>query len=330
MLELAWPWVFALAPLPWLAWRGLRPASPLRALRLPHPAALAALPAGAGMRRRPHGRTWLLLLAWLALLLAAARPQWLGAPQPFARSGRALMLAVDLSGSMNTPDMHIGGQAVSRFAAVEAIASDFVGRRHGDQVGLILFGTRAYLVTPLTFDLHAVAAQLQGAAVGLAGRETAIGDAIAVAVRRLRRLPQQARVLILLTDGVNTAGSIDPRRAARIAAAAHVRIYTIGIGADRMQVPGLFGPQTVNPSADLDVDMLTAIASETGGRFFRATDTAQLADAYRTIGRLEPVAGRAHLLRPRRELFRWPLLLAVLALLLAALPAPLRARGVQP
>jgi Ca-activated chloride channel family protein len=156
--------------------------------------------------------------------------------------------------------------------------------------------------------------------VGLAGTETAIGDAIAVAVKRLAALPEQARVLVLLTDGVNNAGNIAPRDAARAAKASGVRIYTIGIGATRMRVPDFFGSQLVNPSADLDAAMLTTLASETGGRFFRATDSAELADAYRTINALEPIAQQGPSLRPRHELFRWPLL-AAMALLLAAMAA---------
>jgi Ca-activated chloride channel family protein len=317
MPEFAWPWVALLLPLPWLLRRWLQPASPGQALHLPQPGLRLAV-----MRERAGGgaSTWLLALAWLALLLAAARPQWIGPPQAQQRSGRALMLAVDLSGSMRTPDMELAGQPVSRFDAVEAIAGDFINRRHGDEMGLILFGSRAFLVTPLTYDLSAVRAQLQGVAVGLAGTETAIGDAVAVAVKRLATLPEQARVLVLLTDGVNNAGSITPREAARAAKAAGVRIYTIGIGATRMSVPDFFGTQNVNPSADLDAPMLTAIASQTGGRFFRATDSSELADAYRAIEALEPMPQRGPTLRPRRELFRAPLLAAIALWLLAIAP----------
>jgi Ca-activated chloride channel family protein len=316
MPELLWPWIFVLAPLPWLLWRWWPPAPPPRALHMPHP--------GLHFDRAPpphlpRGSTLLLALAWLCLLAAAARPQWLGPPQPVTRSGRALMLAVDISGSMALDDMRLAGRSVSRFAAVEAIAGDFIARRAGDRLGLILFGSQAYLVTPLTFDLDAVRAQLHGAAVGLAGRETAIGDAIAVAVKRLRSLPTQARVLVLLTDGVDTASHLDPRAAARIAKAAGVRIYTIGIGADHLQVDGLFGSQTVNPSADLDAAMLTSIATSSGGRFFRATDSAQLADAYRAIDALEPLPHDAPSLRARRELFPWPVAAALLLALLAVL-----------
>jgi Ca-activated chloride channel homolog len=324
MLEWAWPWVIVLLPLPWLLRRWLRRAAPGQALRLPQPG-LQLMKAGSSARTDVG--YWLLALAWFSLLASAARPQWVGPPQAQQRSGRAMMLAVDLSGSMQTQDMELAGQPVSRFGAVEAIAGDFIDRRKGDELGLILFGSQAFLVTPLTFDLSAVKAQLQGAAVGLAGTETAIGDAIAVAVKRLAALPEQARVLVLLTDGVNNAGNITPRVAARAAAAAGVRIYTIGIGATRMRVAGFFGSQIVNPSADLDAAMLTRIAKETGGRFFRATDGGELADAYRAIDALEPMPQHGPTLRPRHELFRWPLLIAIALLLLVL--APRQWRGIR-
>lgn len=321
MSDFAWPWLFVLFPLPWALWRWWRPASPGQALHLPQPGLRLAQVS----HRTPRGvRPWLMGIAWLALLAAAARPQWVGPPEAQQRSGRAIMLAVDLSGSMRTEDMDLAGQAVSRFGAVEAIAGDFISRRHGDEMGLILFGSQAFLVTPLTFDLAAVRTQLEEATVGLAGTETAIGDAIAVAVKRLSALPQQARVLVLLTDGVNNAGSIAPREAALAAKAAGVRLYTIGVGATQMRVGGVFGSQLVNPSADLDADMLTSIATETGGRFFRATDSSALADAYRTIDALEPMPQAGPTLRPRHELFRWPLGIAILLLLAVIVPLPSR------
>ncbi|KRE89833.1 BatB protein [Frateuria sp. Soil773] len=325
MPEFAWPWLFLLAPLPWLLRRWLSPAPPGQALHLPH----AGLHLSGVADTPARGRALALALAWLCLLGAAARPQWVGPPQSQQRSGRALMLAVDLSGSMRLDDMQLAGQPVSRFGAVEAIASDFIARRSGDELGLILFGSRAFLVTPLTYDLNAVRAQLQGAAVGLAGTETAIGDAIAVAVKRLSGQPEQARVLVLLTDGVNNAGSIVPLQAAAAAKAAGVRIYTIGVGATRMRVPDFFGSRLVNPSADLDVDMLTSIAKQTGGRFFRATDTHELAEAYRAIDALEPMPQHGPQLRPRHELFRWPLLAGVLLLLFAVAPQGRQPAGVR-
>ena len=322
--EFAWPWLFAALPLPWLLRHVLRPLKPAQAMNLPQPGlSLVA----ASVTRAPFAATLLLALAWLCLVTAAARPQWLGPPEPQQRSGRATMLAVDLSGSMSLDDMELAGRNVTRFAAVEAIAGDFIDRRAGDELGLILFGSQAYLVTPLTYDLDAVRAQLHGAVVGLPGRETAIGDALAVAVKRLADMPEQARVVVLLTDGVNNAGSIAPREAARAAKAAGVRVYTIGIGATAMRVPDFFGSRVVNPSADLDVSMLTDIANQTGGRFFRATDSNELAQAYRAIDALEPVPQQGAALRPRYELFRWPLLASLALFAIAALPRYLGRRA---
>jgi Ca-activated chloride channel family protein len=309
MIGFAWPWVALILPLPWLVQRLLPERAPSRALALPHASVQVVGKPGAGGALRHYG--WM-LLTWCALVVAVARPQWIGPPQQMQRTGRGVMLAVDMSGSMRTQDMRLGGVQVSRFDAVQAIASDFIDRRQGDQVGLILFGSRAYLVTPLTYDLDAVRAQLRNVAVGLAGRETAIGDAIAVAVRRLRKLPAGQRVLVLLTDGVNTAGNIEPLVAAKIAKATGVRIYTIGIGSRSTLLQNFFG-QTINaPGQGLDTAMLQQIAKSTGGQFFRATDTHQLAKAYRAIDALEPALKQKIQRRPRRPLYPWPLAFALL------------------
>jgi Ca-activated chloride channel family protein len=226
-------------------------------------------------------------------------------------TGRALMLAVDCSGSMAIEDMRLGDRGVSRFAAVKAIAARFIAERSGDDVGLILFGTHAYLLTPMTFDVDTVAKQMDGAAIGLAGRETAIGDAIVLAVKHLAALPARARVLVLLTDGVNTAGNVAPLDAAKLAKDAGVRIYTIGVGSGSQAI-NVFGMQLPAQGNALDVDALTRIAGETGGRFFRASDVDQLAGAYRAIDALEPLAMGKSLLRPNREWYPWPLGLALL------------------
>ena len=319
MFELAWPWLLLALPLPWIALRVLPRArgDETAALRVPHgPDALPERSAGAPV---PRWRRGFAALAWALLVLAAARPQWLGPPEDIPRTGRDLMLAVDTSGSMSIEDMQLGGQPIARFTAIQAIGADFIHRRHGDRVGLILFGTHAYLLVPLTFDLKTVAQQLSESTIGLAGRETAIGDAVALGVKRLRDRPPEHRVLILLTDGVNTAGDIDPAEAIELAAANHVRIYTIGIGADAMRVEGFFGPRVVNPSADLDEAMLRRMAERTGGRYFRARDSADLAGIYRAIDRLEPASDTTRSLRPVDELFAWPLVAALLCGLLALL-----------
>jgi Ca-activated chloride channel family protein len=321
MLEWAWPWLFALLPLPWLVARIL-PAARLpgsAALRLPF--ALAGLEAASGAAPVPRWRGVLALLTWLLLITAAARPQWLGDAQALPRSGRDLLLAVDASGSMSTQDMEIGGRPVSRYGSVKAIAADFIHRRVGDRIGLIVFGSQAYLLTPLTFDRTTVLKQLDDSEVGLPGRQTAIGDAVGLAVKRLRERPQDHRVMILLTDGVNDAGELDPRKAIDLAVAEHVKIYTIGIGAEALRVDGFFGSQIVNPSADLDARLLTDMAQKTGGHFYRARDTAELAQIYREIDRLEPAADAQQQFRPVDELFYWPLSGALLLALFASLRA---------
>ncbi|MBS0570272.1 MAG: VWA domain-containing protein [Proteobacteria bacterium] len=329
MFEFAWPWQFVLLPLPWLAARVLSPVrdSTGAALHLPYP--LEGMQSATGAAPVVAWRRWVALVGWVLLVCAAARPQWLGPPQDVARTGRDLLLAVDASGSMQTPDMQIGGRAVSRYAAVKAIAGDFIRRRAGDRIGLIVFGSQAYMLTPLTFDRDSVLRQLDESAVGLPGRQTAIGDAIGLAIKRLQQRPRDQRVVILLTDGVNDAGALDPYKAIDLAVAEHVKIYTIGIGADAMTVGGFFGPRTVNPSADIDTRLLSQMAQETGGKFYRAHDTPELAHIYREIDALEPAADKGQPFRPVDEWFWWPLALAaLLALALAgtALPLPQRLR----
>jgi Ca-activated chloride channel family protein len=214
--------------------------------------------------------------------------------------------------------MVIDGQSASRLAAVKTIAGDFIERRRGDRLGLILFGDQAYLQTPLTFDRRTVHRQLDEAAIGLAGRRTAIGDAIGLAVKRLREQPQKNRVLILLTDGANTAGAVDPAKAAQLAQRAGVRIYTIGVGADTLLVQGLFGQQRI-ANRDLDEHSLTTIADTTGGRYFRARDSAGLEQIYRLLDRIEPVSHEQQTFRPVQELYAWPLGGALLLTLVLAL-----------
>ncbi len=317
-MTFAWPWVFVLLPLPWLAWRFLPPAVPGTALHLPY---RIALPRGGKGRARARWHLPVAVLAWLLLVVAAARPQQPAPPQAITHTGRAMMLAVDTSGSMAIEDMRFDDQVVSRFAAVKAIAERFIAQRSGDDVGLILFGSHAYLLAPMTFDVNSVAMQLSGAAIGLAGRETAIGDAIVLAAKHLAALPARARVLVLLTDGVNTAGNVAPLDAAKLAEAAGVRIYTIGVGADA-QTLSVFGMQMRAPDSELDAQVLTRIADETGGRFFRASNGGQLAAAYRAIDALEPLAKGESLLRPNRDLYPGPL---GLALLLGCMLLPWRA-----
>jgi len=263
---------------------------------------------------RVHTKRWRLffgVIAWSLLVLAAARPQWVGEPVALRITGRDLMLAVDLSGSMKRRDMKVGDHWVARLDVVKQVAGEFIERRDGDRIGLILFGTRAYLQAPLTFDRPTVRTLLEEAVIGLAGEQTAIGDAIGLGVKRLRERPSSNRVLILLTDGANTAGEVHPMNAARFAAKLGLRIYTIGVGADVAMMRRLYGTMRMNPSADLDEPTLSAIARATGGRYFRARETSELVEIYRTLDELEPVIGDEEQFRPTVELFHWPLALAL-------------------
>jgi len=220
-------------------------------------------------------------------------------------------LAVDLSGSMEEQDFVINKRSVDRLTAAKGVASDFINRRAGDRIGLILFGTQAYLQTPLTFDRKTVMTLLNESVIGLAGDNTAIGDAIGLAVKRLKNEQTNSRVLVLMTDGANTAGEISPLKAAELAAANHLKIYTIGIGADEMIVRSFFGSRKINPSVDLDEKSLIKIAESTGGQYYRARNTDELNNIYMRLDELEPVEKDKQYFRPRSELYYWPLSLAL-------------------
>ncbi|HKX55521.1 MAG TPA: VWA domain-containing protein, partial [Xanthomonadales bacterium] len=185
--------------------------------------------------------------------------------------------------------------------------------------GLVLFGSRAYQQTPLTFDTETTALLLEEAEIGLAGRETAIGDAIGLSVKRLREDASAERVLILLTDGANTSGEVQPLQAAEFAARENLTIYTVGVGADEMMVQDFFGTRTVNPSADLDEDTLRTIAERTGGAYFRARDAQALAEIYQRLDELEPVESDQESIRPVDVWFYWPLSAAFLLAMMVAL-----------
>jgi len=324
VLTLQWPYALMLLPLPWLVWR-FWPAAAGEdaALRAPFFDSWQSLEQQ-GVARGSAGSLLgllILVLLWLALLAALARPTWVGEPVSLPASGRDLLVAVDLSGSMQVEDMVVGQHTVSRIDAVKQVVGEFIERRRGDRLGLILFGSNAYVQAPLTFDRNTVQRFLREAQLGFAGRETAIGDAIGLAVKRLRERPADSRVLILLTDGANNAGEVEPLDAARLAADNGVKIHTIGIGSDKLVMPGLFGSsfgsKVVNPSRDLDEDTLREIADRTGGNYFRARDPAELINIYQLLDALEPVEQEAQSYRPQRSLFHLPLAAAfALSLLL--------------
>ncbi|MFT5580395.1 MAG: Ca-activated chloride channel family protein [Paraglaciecola psychrophila] len=325
MLTFQLLWVFYLLPLPIAVfWLLPRAKTQQAAVRVPFYRELEGLshqPSISGSQRKIRLST--LALIWFALVAGAAQPLWIGDPVSLPSSGRDLLVAVDISGSMNHEDMQAQGKLIPRIFAVKAVLSDFIERRQGDRLGLILFGTNAYLQAPLTFDRTTVKRFLLEAQIGFAGdKQTAIGDAIGLAVKRLRQRPGDRHVVILLTDGANNGGQVNPIPAARLARQENIVIYTVGVGADQMVQPGIFGSsiggRKVNPSADLDEESLREIAAITGGKYFRARDPIELIKIYQLLDELEPVEDQEKSFRPQKALFFWPL---GLALLLSALMA---------
>ncbi len=324
MLSLEQPWALLALPLPLLLHWLLPAAAPtdpaLRAGALPRLRPLAGRPAAS--------RRWLLQwllpgLAWLCLLGAASAPTWHSPAQGMPVSGREMMLAVDLSGSMQIQDMTLERRRVPRLTVLKHVVRDFLRQREGDRVGLILFGSQAYLQAPLTHDLATLGHFMDEAQIGFAGPETAIGDAIGLAIRHLpQHETAQRRVLILLTDGANNTGQVMPLAAARVAAAEGVVIHTIGFGGDAPLIGMISaeqgGPGDAGPG-DIDEDSLRGIAALTGGQYFRARSAAELAQIYQALAELEPIALTRDGLRSRHSLAHWPLAIALLLSAVVAL-----------
>lgn len=321
MIQIEWPWVLACLPLPLLLRFILPAASSAQdaALRVPFIEDFAQQQSSQYFLTT---RKWLLVLAslaWISLIIAASRPSWLGERVDIPVSGRDLMMAVDLSGSMEEQDFKINNQTINRLQAIKIIAREFIKKREGDRIGLILFGEQAYLQTPLTFDLKTVETLLLESFIGMAGNATAIGDAIGLAIKRLQDKDKASRVLILLTDGENTAGEVKPIKAAELAAEQGLKIYTIGIGADYVTRRSFFSSRQVKNTA-IDEKTLKQIAGKTGGQYFRAKNTAELNKIYQLIEKLEPVEQESQSFRPVTALFFWPLSFAfILAGLIAVL-----------
>ncbi len=322
MLTLAWPWLFILLPLPWLLkQRNPRETAVSTAVQVPfYEQAREAMAGYKGTAtskpQRPLWKKLLLLLSWALLVLACTRPQWLGEPIPLKTEARDLMLAVDISPSMQETDLLLKGFQATRLEVVKSVVGDFTQQRQGDRLGLILFGAQPYIQAPLTFDLTTVTRLLEEATLGIAGNATAIGDALGLAIKRLRERPADARILILLTDGANTGGEVSPERAANLAADAGIKIYTVGIGADEVLRRGLFGYRKENPSADLDERLLKQIADVTGGQYFRARNTGELELIYEAINQLEPIEQEQQIYRPVTEYYALPLATAMLLMVL--------------
>jgi Ca-activated chloride channel family protein len=303
--DIVWalPWAWLALPLPLLVYwlvPAITPAND-RALRIPDITDFAGLSSDNRVTRRNWFGLLLLALMWLALVMALARPQSFAEPIGTPVSGRDLLLGIDISVSMRESDLYAGNTDATRISVVKRVASEFVARRTGDRIGLIMFGSQAYVQTPLTFDHQTVQHFLADATVGLAGRSTAIGDAIGLGIKRLLGRPEASRVMVLLTDGANTAGVVEPVEAAQMAAKSGIRIHTIGVGSEGR----VFG------RSEIDEATLMSIATLTGGHYFRAHNAGELEEIYLEIDRLEPAESDTDKYRPLQELFFWPLAAAL-------------------
>ena len=332
MYSFDWPWMFLLLPLPILSYWLSKPkkVTQQQALKVPFYDEIDTLELQLSKRRINLLSPLFIsaFLVWIFLIIASAQPKWSGEAISIPVSGRDLMMAVDISGSMETADMFFAKTAVDRLTAVKSVLMPFIREREGDRLGLILFADHAYLQTPLTFDRKTIEKMLYESFIGMAGQKaTAIGDAIGLAVKRLKDLPadqSDSRVLILLTDGSNNAG-IDPLIAAKLAKQIGIKIYAIGFGADEIIVRSFFGRQKVNPSKDLDEKSLKQIAQITDGQYFRARDTEELQKIYQTLDKLEPVESDNLTYRPTKALFYWPLAIAfIMSLVILLLQNALR------
>jgi Ca-activated chloride channel family protein len=312
MFEFAWPWMLVLLPLPLLAWWLLPPYRARQAsVQIPFfdrfAAATGQTPQrGAVVLQRRAIQMIAAVLIWILVVAALARPQWVGDPVTREISARDLILAIDISGSMDQRDFRTpDGTTLTRLDGVKRVIKDFIARRHGDRVALILFGTKAYVQVPFTQDLATATQLLEQTQVGMAGQQTAIGDTIGLAIKTLQNSTASQKLLILLTDGNDTASRVPPEHAADIARQNDVVVYTIGVGD-----PAASGENRV------DLSILQSVATTTGGRFFRAEDGAQLQAIYADIDRLAPAKLDTLSWRPKLPLFQWPLGAAVILSLL--------------
>lgn len=315
MLSFAWWWAFLLLPLPLLVYFFAPPAPNQEAIRLPFvPAEDAQTPSLSKLLKI------LAIMTWVMTVTALARPVWLGDPIEFHPKHRDMMLVVDLSYSMSQEDMKQGDDFIDRLTAVKQVVGDFIDKRTGDRLGLVLFADHAYLQTPLTLDKNTVKQQLNRTVLKLIGTQTAIGEGIGLATKTFIDSDAPQRVMVLLSDGSNTAGVIDPIEATKIAKQYGATIYTIGVGAGEMVVKDFFFERTVNTAQDLDEKTLTNIAEMTGGQYFRARDSQDLANIYNEINKLEPITSVSQTWRPQSEWFTLPLAIALfLSMLLAIL-----------
>ena len=312
MFEFAYPLLFLLLPLPLLVyWLSPVYQESQDSVRVPFFQRLVELTGqkpskGAVVLQRVLFQKFWVPITWLLLITALARPEWIGEPIEQTKSARDLMVAVDLSGSMETKDFKTtDGDEISRLAAVKQVLAEFIDQREHDRLGLIVFGDSPYLQAPFTQD-HAVwITLLNETEIAMAGQSTMFGDAIGLAIKLFEYSETDNRVLIVLTDGNDTGSKVPPIEAAKVAEHKGVKIYTIAIG----------NPETSGDEA-LDLEVMEAIADITGGGFYQALDRAQLQKAYEDIARLEPEEFETLSYRPRYSLHHYPLAIVISGYLL--------------
>lgn len=316
MLSFNLPWIFILLPLPLIIYLLIKPKSQpqLAALKVTNNAGFPT--ANEQVAGKSPFKLVSAIIIWLLLIVSSAQPMWIGESITQPTQARELILAVDLSSSMQENDMKLNGHWVDRLTMVKSVLSDFITKRQGDRIGLILFADNAYVQAPLTFDLTTVQKLLDESFLGLVGQRTAIGEAIGLAVKRFDNKEESNRVLVLLTDGENTAGTITPEQALELAIAKDVTIYTIGVGSDKASGFGIF-----RRLSSVDDKSLTHIAQATKGQFFKATDTDELEQIYQQLDTLEKIEANEQTLRPQQALFYWPLAIALLIVVLMMIRA---------
>jgi Ca-activated chloride channel homolog len=336
MLEFSWPWVFLALPLP-LAIYWLMPRAPRQdaALRVPFYRQLVQLHTDGAHDYNKNLLTLIVCsLIWLLVVTAGSRPQWVGDPVQIPTTGRDMMLTLDMSGSMEARDMFLNNTQLSRFQVMKAVISDFVEKRTGDRLGLTLFAAHAYMLTPMTYDLNTVHKMVTELEIGMIDESaTAIGDAIGLSVKHLRQQPENNRVLILLTDGINNAGELTPLQAAQLARTEGIKMHIVGIASDQFGQRSMFGARSGGLVSEIDDDTMRAAAEMTGGLYFRARTLEDMINIYDELDRMEPIEQDEQTYRPINPLFHWPLgaaLLLSFLLALSAMPAAARARAGEP
>lgn len=308
MIGFGWPWALLMLPLP-LVILFLRRRGDVAAIPVP-PALADSLATISGERRsRPNWLLALLWVAWALLVTATAQPTLITGTAIYPATGRSMVLVIDLSSSMERKDFMLGGKTVDRLTALKPVARAFVAARQGDRIGLVLFGDEAFSAAPISYDLASISNALEESAIGMAGRATAIGDALGLAIVKLKNDPAPQKAIVLLSDGTNNSGQAEPEDAAKLAAQFGIRVQTIGLASQSTGTD-----DGMDPAADLDEDTLKRVAEASGGQFFRARTSQELQSVYDAIDQLESSEGVAPPTVPKVDIRNW--LLLPLAMLL--------------